>query len=85
MPERDITIVGPQGLWQQPRRGFGQLWRTNTTVRARLGWALHEWEDAFTSTQQQAGADSGSALYLTGQDGRVVALLDGGASWQILP
>ena len=85
MPERDMTIIGPQGLWQQPRRGFGQLWRTTPTVRARLGWALHEWEDSYTATQQQSGADSGSALYLTGQDGRVVALLDGGASWQILP
>jgi hypothetical protein len=33
MAERDPSIIGPDGLWQQPRRGFGHLWRTTTTAR----------------------------------------------------
>ncbi|GAB4572379.1 MAG: hypothetical protein Kow0077_11700 [Anaerolineae bacterium] len=81
MPERDPAIVGPQGLWQQPRRGFGLVWRTQPNVRNRLGWALREWEDAYTATVQQAGAESGGNLYLTGPDGIVYELAGSGAQW----
>ncbi len=82
MPERDLTIVGPEGLWQQPRRGFGQLWRTTPTVRDRLGWALHEWEDSYTGTLQSAGADAGGAIYLTNVDGRIYALTGDRSHWE---
>lgn len=64
MVERDPSIVGPSGLWQQPRRGFGHLWRSNGHIRARLGWALAEWEVPITAQLQQAGAESGATLYL---------------------
>lgn len=82
MPERDLTISGPEGLWQQPRRGFGQLWRTTATVRSRLGWALHEWEDSYTGTLQSAGSDSGGAIYLTNVDGRIYALTGDRTHWE---
>lgn len=38
MPISDDTIVPPNGLYQ-PVRGFGLLWRTDTDLRDRLGWA----------------------------------------------
>lgn len=82
MPERDLSIVGPQGLWQQPRRGFGQLWRTTPIVRDRLGWALREWEDAYTATIQQVGAQGGGAIYLTGSDGQIYALAGDRSRWE---
>ena len=82
MIERDPTIVGPQGLWQQPRRGFGNVWRTTPGVRDRLGWALREWEDAYTLTFQQAGASAGSTIYLTGPDGQIYALYGDRTRWE---
>jgi hypothetical protein len=85
MPERDPTIIGPQGLWQQPRRGFGQLWRTNTNVRARLNWATAEWETAYTATFQQAGAEAGGTIYLSAPDGAVFALNGDQGGWQLIP
>lgn len=83
MVERDPTIVGPQGLWQQPRRGFGNVWRTTPTVRDRLGWALREWEDAYTTTYQQMGAESGGTVYLSGPNGQVYALAGDFTRWEI--
>lgn len=84
MPERDPTIIGPEGLWQQPRRGFGHLWRNNVGVRGRLGWALHEWETPFTGTVQQAGAEGGSTLFITGPEGQIYRLEGDQSHWQVL-
>jgi len=81
-PEREAGLVGPLGLWQQPRRGFGQLWRTTPTVRDRLGWALREWEDAYTATIQQTGAQGGGTIYLTGPDGQIYALTGDRSRWE---
>ncbi len=82
MPERDPAIIGPQGLWQQPRRGFGQVWRTTPTVRNRLGWALREWEDAYTATFQQTGNQGGGAIYVTGHDGNAYMLVGDQTRWE---
>jgi hypothetical protein len=38
-PETDPSITPPEGL-QQPKRGFGLVWRTQAHVREALGWAL---------------------------------------------
>lgn len=38
-PEFDRDLVPPEGRFQ-PVRGFGKLWRENTAVAARLGWAI---------------------------------------------
>lgn len=81
MPERDVSIVGPLGLWQQPRRGFGLVWRTYPQVRQRLGWALEEWETGYTANIQQAGIDSGGAVYISGVNGQILLLPGDGGRW----
>jgi len=46
-PETDPNIVPPANF-QQPKRGFGQVWRDNQNVRDALGWAL-DWERPYTA------------------------------------
>jgi hypothetical protein len=38
MVEQDDSLIAPSGLFQ-PVRGFGKVWREQTGVRDRLGWA----------------------------------------------
>jgi hypothetical protein len=38
-PESDPDLVPPSGL-EQPKRGFGKLWRDNPDIREVLGWAV---------------------------------------------
>lgn len=38
-PDVDASLSPPAGL-QQPRRGFGKVWRNNGFVRQALGWAV---------------------------------------------
>lgn len=49
-PETDPAIVPPAGYYQ-PKRGFGELWRENSTVRSKLSWATIE-ERGFTGAVQ---------------------------------
>ena len=51
-PEADPSLIPPTGK-QQPRRGFGWVWRTYPEVRQRLGWALQA-EQGFNSCAQNA-------------------------------
>ncbi len=81
MPERDPNIIGPVGLWQQPRRGFGHVWRNNPNVRGRLSWALHEWETAYQATIQQMGVEGGGAVYISDPTGRIFELKVDQSSW----
>lgn len=39
-PELDPALTAPAANLQQPVRGFGKLWRTNTPVQQALGWAV---------------------------------------------
>lgn len=78
--ERDPAIVGPLGLWQQPRRGFGQVWRHDPDVRSRLGWALNEWETDFIASIQQGG---GGSVFLTDDENKVYALPGDGSGWDV--
>lgn len=53
MPEIDPTIRPPDG-YEQPRRGFGVLWRGNEELQAQLGFALDPevgFESHYTFTQ----------------------------------
>ncbi len=77
MPERDPSIVGPLGLWQQPRRGFGLLWREEATVSDRLGWALKEWEASYEGWLQKAETAEGPLVFLMRDDGKVYQLHPG--------
>ncbi len=36
--EVDDSLTPPAASLIQPKRGFGKVWRTNTTVRGALGW-----------------------------------------------
>ena len=84
MAERDPSIIGPLGTWQQPRRGFGELWRNNPTVRARLGWALNEWEQSYIGYVQRASTPNGDVIYFTRDDQKAYELLPGaGGIWQL--
>lgn len=38
-PETDPALTPPSGF-QQPKRGFGKVWRENQSVRDALGWGL---------------------------------------------
>jgi len=64
-------------LWQ-PRRGFGLVWRENSTIRNRIGWATQQWEEPY-SVQVQT-SDDGSVWISTPHD-FVFALLPGGINW----
>jgi len=47
-PETDATLIPPTGM-QQPKRGFGKVWRENPVVRELLGWGL-DFERAYPTT-----------------------------------
>jgi hypothetical protein len=65
-------------LWQ-PRRGFGLLWRTNATIRNRIGWAVQEWEQPY-SVQVQRATDG--TIYVSQPAGSAVfALFTSGNNW----
>lgn len=66
-------------LWQ-PRRGFGLLWRDNTTVRNRIGWATQQWELPY-SVQVQTGNDG--SIYISRPTTGVFSLFPDGNHWQI--
>ena len=50
MIESDPSFVAPEELFQ-PTRGFGKLWRENTPLRNRLGWAT-ETEIGYITTYE---------------------------------
>jgi hypothetical protein len=88
MPESDPAIVPPAGLLQ-PIRGFGKVWRENTSVRDGLGWATAG-EQGFTTTWQEQIAESigqGKAFVLLFSD--QVAQVNGWdvrtGTWEYLP
>ena len=47
-PELDPNLTPPANF-QQPKRGFGKVWRENTTVREALGWGL-DYERPYRAT-----------------------------------
>jgi hypothetical protein len=82
-PESDPSIVPPSGLYQ-PIRGFGLLWRTNQSVRDRLGWATAA-ETGF-QTWMQGYSGAGMHNYYTllqGIDGTVYHLIASGSVWEV--
>ncbi len=83
-PERDDSLVPPEGL-QQPIRGFGLVWRTNPRVQDRLGWATTP-EVAFDGMfQADSSEPSVAAVYLRLRDGGIMALDAYNDAWDVLP
>ncbi len=85
-PESDPTIVPPPGLYQ-PIRGFGELWRTNSGVRDRLGWATAPEQGFYTQWQMQIAESIGIPFYVRRLDGRIIkaAGWDVPSTWQLVP
>ena len=83
-PERDETIIAPEGRFQ-PVRGFGQIWRTNDQVRERLGWAI-EPESGYDGMLQRAGIlEDTQILYMRTRDGGIVELISETNAWRLVP
>jgi hypothetical protein len=66
------------GTWQ-PRRGFGMLWRANSVVRQRIGWAVEQWERPYSVRTQTA---SDGAIFVSEPGGGVFSLIPGGTGWE---
>lgn len=79
--ERDDSLVPPEGRFQ-PVRGFGLVWRNNTNIRDRLGWAT-EPESAYEG-MLQANAD-GTTVYMRTRDGGIIGYQSGGRDWEFIP
>lgn len=63
----------------QPRRGFGLLWRGQSALRDRLGWAVTETEIAFTP-QVQLGSDG--MIFIGDMRGGVYSLSPDSSDWK---
>lgn len=68
----------PPYTWQ-PRRGFGTLWRGNSVVRQRIGWAVREWEEPY-SVQVQTAPDG--TIFLQEPRGGIISLSPNGVEWR---
>jgi len=83
-PDRDPSLVPPQGF-HQPIRGFGKVWRDNSQVRQRLGWALAD-ERGFEALYQRVSDFDwdNQCHYLSTADDRVVSLCSRGGVWSFV-
>jgi hypothetical protein len=81
-PEYDPHVgISPPYTWQ-PRRGFGELWRGNSLVRQRIGWAVIEWETPYSVNVQTSNDGTIFVSEPASRGGGVYALLPGGRDWQ---
>jgi hypothetical protein len=79
MPDTDPAYDNPPASTWQPKRGFGLLWRNQSTVRDRLGWSVIEWE---TSFDVQVQISSGGTIYINEPRGGIFSLTPGGGDWK---
>lgn len=83
MPANDPTIIPPPGYFQ-PQRGFGLVWREQTSagipVRDRLGWAV-AMESGYETAVQRTSS-SYSDTYIRAADGNVWRLLPEHSGWE---
>jgi len=73
MPESDPAFAPPAGLLQ-PIRGFGKLWRENTNVRDRLGWATAPEQGFDTTWQTQIQESIGGVAFVCALDGQIIQI-----------
>jgi len=85
-PDRDPDLTPPPGRYQ-PIRGFGELWRGNTSVRERIGWATAP-EQGFEGAWQKLSSESlGGEVFLRTIDGQVVpfsGFWPAGGHWRLV-
>ena len=77
--ESDPTIFPPPGYYQ-PIRGFGLVWREQTGVRDKLGWAV-DTESSYETAVQHTSY-SYSNVYIRAADGNVWRLLPIFSGWE---
>jgi hypothetical protein len=86
-PESDPSIVPPSGLYQ-PIRGFGKVWRENTSVRNKLGWATTSEQGFDTIWQQRFQESLPSVAYVRTLNGTIVEISGwgwtSGGSWKTM-
>lgn len=82
-PEDDPSLTPPAGLFQ-PVRGFGLVWREETGVRDRLGWAI-DTEQAFATALQRTSRAKYNDTYIRGLDNKVWKLLPESSGWERIP
>jgi len=82
MPVQDPELQPPEGL-QQPRRGFGLVWRAHPQVREQLGWAVDS-ETGYATVIQRTTRYKYNAWYLLALDGTVWHLGPEGGSWSAI-
>ncbi len=74
----NFNVDVPPLSWQ-PRRGFGLIWREQSQVRERMGWAIQESETAY-NVPIQASPDG--VIYVGLPNNGVVSLSPTGNLWQ---
>jgi hypothetical protein len=82
MLSSDPSLHPPAGLIQ-PIRGFGLVWRTQSGVRDRLGWATLG-ELAYSGSLQGDATIAGGTAYIRTRDGQTIQLSDRGSSWKVV-
>lgn len=81
MPERDNAWAEPQPPQTvQPRFGFGVLWRTDSALRQRIGWASQKWEFVYDAGKQVA---VDGTIYINDPNGSIFELLPEGEDWRL--
>ncbi len=82
-PESEANFVPPPGLFQ-PLRELGFLWRSNETVRNRLGLGTSEAKNFQGFYQTAPSSNEREDLYLTAGDNTILNIIPGGQIWQFV-
>jgi hypothetical protein len=82
-PESDPSIEPPEGLYQ-PIRGFGLVWREQSGVHDRLGWAVDP-EAGYETAIQRTSYIKYNHTYIRARDGGVWHLGPERSEWEYLP
>ncbi len=82
-PDRDPDLFPPSSLFQ-PVRGFGLVWREQSGVRERLGWAVSE-EQSYNTEVQRTSYAKYNETYIRALDGAIWLLEPERSGWEKIP
>lgn len=82
-PDRDPSLAPPPNL-SQPIRGFGLVWRNQSHVRDRLGWATGPELGFDGAYQSDSVALPNATLYLRSRDKNIFQLSGKDQSWKLI-
>ncbi len=82
-PESEPNFVPPAGFFQ-PLRELGFLWRSNDTVRNRLGLGTTEAKTYQGFYQTAPSTNEREDLFLTAGDNTIINIIPGGTLWQFI-